>query len=199
MCAHGGPEPCESLRSHWAPCHDTNSSREPNWFRDPRPWRGPMTLFVDPKFGTGATTYLQTRTLWTSRVPPARVRMELSRLFVTFSVLNAVNLALPIRMAPPPPQNVTRPHAIAIYATSLHPSEIHGPACRGLAPLYTNVMPAVVWPTTPVFSEFRASPLRQASASPVPLLTHSSTDHTSRLSIWLLLSPPPETNLPPGT
>jgi hypothetical protein len=120
-----------------------------------------MTTFVDPKFGTGATTNLQTRRLPYGRVPPARVRMEQGRLFV-FPVLDAT-----LRYARSTPERYP-PHSICEP-----PPEIHGPACSGLGHLFTKVTLAVVWSTT---SEFRALPLRQASSSPAPLLGTSTPE-----------------------
>lgn len=174
VCAYEVPEsPRESVRSHWALCHDTNSSHEdPTGLRDPRT----MTLFVDPKFGTGATAKL----LWTSRVLPAPVRMEQGRPF-WFSMQPKSNLAPPIHTVPPHPPTPKR-YPPSRYLCNHLPPEIHGPACSGLAHLSTNVK---VRSTTSTFSEFRAAvPLRQASASPAPLLgTHLHRAHLTPANV----------------
>lgn len=117
-----------------------------------------MTLFVDPKFGTGATTYPHTRTLRTSR-------MEQNSSF--WHLLSPqCSQPHPLRYARLPPRNV--------YPPSRHLVQIPPPPRNPRASMRRS-RPSVV---------YERNDCRKYGQQPNS--ESRRLEHTSRLQMWLL-------------
>lgn len=99
-----------------------------------------MTLFVDPNFGTGATTIYELEHYCMDIACLPHSSLHGTRPYLCLSRPRCVNFAPPIR--------AVHPGTLPALTLSVNAPEIHGPACsNGLDHLVTKVMLAVVWPT----------------------------------------------------